>query len=93
MIIKFYPNHVFTVDDGPPRNTTDAANQRFLQAIKEQRIPDDLVQQYPDGLALSIMPMPEDYDPGSAPRYLTSSGPCLQQLPPALSPQSGVLRH
>lgn len=70
MVIKFYPNHVFTVDDGPPRSTADAANQRFLQAVKEQRIPDELVQQHPNGLDLSIMPMPEDYDEASAPRYL-----------------------
>lgn len=75
MIIKFYPNHVFTVDDGPARSTADAANQRFLKAIKEQRIPDELVQQYPDGLDLSIMPMPEDYDPGTAPRYIPSHTP------------------
>lgn len=68
MVIKFYPNHIFTVDDGPPRSTADAVNQRFLQAIKEQRIPDELAAQHPDGLDLSIMPMPDDYDAASAPK-------------------------
>lgn len=88
MVIKFYPNRIFTVDDGPPRSTADAVNQRFLQAIKEQRIPDELAEQYPDGLDLSIMPMPEDYDEKSAPRFAAAllhrpihpPAACVEQL-------------
>jgi hypothetical protein len=72
MLIKFYQNGVFTVDDGPPRSVEDAANQAFLQAIKERRVPDELANDFQDGLDLSIMPMPEDYDPGSAPKCAPS---------------------
>lgn len=68
MLIKFYQNAVFTVDDGPPRSVEDPANQAFLQAIKERRVPDELASEFQDGLDLSIMPMPEDYDPASAPK-------------------------
>jgi hypothetical protein len=69
MVIKFYQNSIFTVDDGPPRSAEDPANQAFLQAIKERRVPDELAAEFMDGLDLSLMPMPEDYDPTKAPRY------------------------
>jgi SEP domain len=75
MMIKFYQNAIFTVDDGPPRSLEDSANQAFLQAIKERRVPDELASEFQDGLDLSIMQMSEDYDPGSAPKCDSSYAP------------------
>lgn len=72
MVIKFYQNGIFTVDDGPPRSAEDPANQAFLQAIKERRVPDELAAEFMDGLDLSIMPMSEDYDPAKAPKYAST---------------------
>lgn len=86
MLIKFYQNAVFTVDDGPPRSVEDPANQAFLEAIKERRVPDELRDEFQDGLDLSIMPMPEDYDPASAPKYASSCCSVMLQHPKAALP-------
>lgn len=90
MLIKFYQNAVFTVDDGPPRSVEDPANQAFLQAIKERRVPDELANEFQDGLDLSIMPMPEDYDPGSVPKCAST---CATWAPFILSTGYLCLKH
>jgi hypothetical protein len=90
MLIKFYQNGIFTVDDGPPRSAEDPVGQRFLQDIKERRVPAEFEEEARDGLDLSIMPIPEDYDPKNAPRSAS-----LILLKSRLSPNVvlDIMRH
>lgn len=41
-VVRFYRNHIFTVDDGPPRTMDDPANLDFINSVSKGECPQEL---------------------------------------------------
>ena len=62
-------------DDGAFRALADAGNQQFIEELKEGRVPSELRQQYPNGVAVGLEDRrTQDYVPPPPPKYISFSG-------------------
>ena len=58
-VIRFFANEVFTVDDGPPREIRDPANQAFIACIMKGECPPEL--NATADTDVQLVNVPEDY--------------------------------
>lgn len=75
IVIKFYENGIFTVDDGPPRGFADPSNHAFMDAISRGECPDELAnRQTGSGIEVSLMKVGEDYKEPEKPKHVAFQG-------------------
>ncbi|KAF5828745.1 hypothetical protein DUNSADRAFT_17123 [Dunaliella salina] len=61
-VITFYRNHVFTVDNGPPRRVDDPANFDFIASISKGECPKELEPSLPGTeISVNLVRKEEDY--------------------------------
>ncbi|KAF8072890.1 PUX4 [Scenedesmus sp. PABB004] len=71
-VVKFYRNHVFTVDDGPPRHMDDPANVDFINSVGRGECPAELDPGDADTpVTVNMLRAEEDY---VMPKYVAFSG-------------------
>jgi len=74
-VVAFYPNGVFTVDDGPPREVEDPANMGFINAIARGVTPPELEPRFPgQRVEVSLLRKGEDYEAPAEPVAFTGRG-------------------
>lgn len=75
VVITFYADGVFTVDDGEPRRMDEPQNAQFMRAIMTGQCPPELVPQDPRQMVnLNLVRKGEEYVPPEKPKYTVFSG-------------------
>lgn len=80
MVIKFYANGVFTINDGPARDCDAPENQAFMQSIIRGECPTEI--NATEDTDVSLLKLGEDYTEPDKPKcaptlYCPSAvGPC-----------------
>lgn len=75
VVITFYADGVFTVDDGEPRRMDEPQNAQFMRAIMNGQCPPELIPQDPRQMVnLNLVRKGEEYVPPEKPKYTVFSG-------------------
>lgn len=77
IVIAFYANGIFTVDDGEPRQMDDPANTAFMQSIMKGECPAELNDPNSDPtitINVNLVRKDIDYEPPAQPKYKAFSG-------------------
>eukprot|EP00878_Enallax_costatus_P001620 GHUV01001771.1.p1 GENE.GHUV01001771.1~~GHUV01001771.1.p1 ORF type:complete len:283 (+),score=97.43 GHUV01001771.1:128-976(+) len=71
-VVKFYRNHIFTVDDGPPRTMDDPANVDFINSVSKGECPQELDPGNSSAeVTVNMLRVEEDYE---VPKYVAFAG-------------------
>jgi UBX domain-containing protein 1 len=77
IVIAFYANGIFTVDDGEPREMNDPANTAFMQSIMKGECPAELTDPNSDPtipINVNLVRKDIDYEPPAQPKYKAFGG-------------------
>lgn len=77
IVIVFYANGIFTVDDGEPRQMNDPVNTAFMQSIMKGECPAELSDPSSDPtvpISVNLVRKDIDYEPPVEPKYKAFGG-------------------